>query len=307
MAGSCARVAGAAERRDRDPDQLVVPGAEVGWSRPSAGAGAPAARLRARCRRSATSAPEVLGAVVGVEVEHDAALATCCSATTRGCARGPARRRRTGRRRGCGGRRAARPRSRRRRGRRAASRRRRRARSRARRRGGLSSAPLIRSRHAVLGQLLDLRRRRGRGSPTAPGRCARRGTGRRARSTSRSPRGGRGGRRRARRPSRGGAPSATAPTRWCRGRGRCALRAGRPATRGHAGGAERLGRARTGRASRSTRRGVASSSSWRREPAGQRLVAGVGGPRLVDHRREAAQSASSRHAIAIQSSSPSAG
>ena len=85
-----------------------------------------------------------------------------------------------------------------------------------------------RSRHAVLGQLLDLVVVETEDLRQHLSRVCSPGTGRCVRSTSRSPTGGWGCRRRARHPSRGGAPSATDPTRSSPGRGRSDPRGGRP-------------------------------------------------------------------------------
>ena len=271
-----------------------------------------AARLRARCRRSAARPRNCSAPVVGRRGRARRRASTCCSATTRGCARGP---RHVVDERPVGAARVAA-------GRldhdhvgaevgEQLARRTRRARSPARRRAGRRAGPAPRwrrSRHTPsFAQLRRSRRRRGRGLATARGRCARRGTGRRARSPSRSPTGAPAGRRRARRPSRGGARSATAPTRSVPGSWSMRPRAGdrRPRARRRRGAPRP---SRTGRASRVHAAMRCVERVLRREALGQRVVARVGRPTARrSPRRGCAQSASSRHAIAIQSSSPAAG
>ena len=98
VAGSSARGESCAERRDRHQDERGVGGRDRrsrARARPAAGR-SPRARRRRRRRGRGSASP------VGRRDRARRRAWTCCSATTRGCARGPARRRGTARSVRCG-------------------------------------------------------------------------------------------------------------------------------------------------------------------------------------------------------------
>ena len=304
MAGSCAREVAAAERRDRDPDELRMIGPQLlvveARARPALPTGSPSSTMSAPAARSRKRAASV---VVG-EVEHDAALRRVVVPPEQAALGSrlvvEERAVRAARR----GRRAVRRPPRRRRGRRGACPPTRRARWRARRR--VSAVQPDRSYDLLLVERRDLVVVEAEHvAQHAVGVFAETGA-RRARSTSRSPTCAPGCRRPGRRPSRCGGRRARARTRSCPGRGRC----GPPATRPPTPARRRRGSARAVvcRSRVLVHVVMCASSASCVARAGRRASRTPGrcahGSSISAASR--AQSSSSRHAIAIHSSVPRA-